>query len=74
MKPTRFNRLVRGCFTLTLTLADWLELEGILARSRAARRRFYRQAQRKGQRSVVANGLPFGLGGPGGWLTLGRIE
>lgn len=74
MKPTRFKRLLRGCFSLTLTLADWLELESILAHSREARRRFYLRVQREGHRSVATGGIPFGFGGPGGWLTSGRVE
>jgi hypothetical protein len=44
---TRFERLARGCFALTLSLAEWLELEEILATSRKARRLFQQRTRRR---------------------------
>ena len=44
---TRFEKLIRGCFAATLSLAEWLELEQILYRSRKARRMFRQRARRR---------------------------
>jgi len=46
-KRTRFEKLARGCFALTLTLAEWLELEQILLTSRKARRVFRQRVRRR---------------------------
>jgi len=46
-KRTRFEKLARGCFALSLTLAEWLELEQILLTSRKARRIFRQRARRR---------------------------
>jgi hypothetical protein len=60
-RHSRFERLARGCFALTLSLTEWLELEEILASSRKARHVFRQRArQRTRWRSIpspVANGL-----------------
>jgi hypothetical protein len=45
MKRNRFNRLVRGFLALTLTLADWMELERVLRHSRRARAEFWRRVR-----------------------------
>lgn len=47
---TRFEKLARGCFALTLSLAEWLELEQILSSSRKARRLFRQRARRRSLR------------------------
>jgi len=46
-KRTRFEKLARGCFALSLSLAEWLELEQILLTSRKARRIFRQRASRR---------------------------
>lgn len=46
-KRTRFEKLARGCFALSLTLAEWLELEQILMASDKARRIFRQRARRR---------------------------
>lgn len=46
-KRTRFEKLARGCFALSLSLAEWLELEQILLTSRKARRIFRQRARRR---------------------------
>jgi len=46
-KRTRFEKLARGCFALSLTLAEWLELEQILLTSDKARRIFRQRARHR---------------------------
>ncbi len=46
-KRTRFEKLARGCFALSLTLAEWLELQQILLTSKKARRIFRQRARRR---------------------------
>jgi hypothetical protein len=44
---SRFEKLARGCFGMSLSLAEWLELEQMLATSRKARRMFRQRARRR---------------------------
>lgn len=46
-KSTRLEKLARGCFALTLSLAEWLELAEILSTSRRARSVFRQRARRR---------------------------
>jgi hypothetical protein len=75
MKRTRFNRLVRGCFALTLTLSDWMELEAMLERSRRARTLFWRRVRCRSRRSALpAPNLVAGLAGASRLLSVCRCE
>jgi hypothetical protein len=74
---TRFEKLARGCFALTLTLAEWLELEQILSSSRKARRMFWHRVQRRSarwQRRVTASSATktLWLSEAGNWMTPAR--
>jgi hypothetical protein len=72
---TRFEKLARGCFALTLSLAEWLELERILATSRKARRMFKQRARRRSLRFRAAANSNLSLfTGPGGWLRATRFQ
>jgi len=72
---TRFEKLARGCFALTLSLAEWLELERILATSRKARRMFQQRARRRSLRfRTPANPYLSLFTGPGGWLRSTRFQ
>jgi len=58
---TRFEKLAKGCFAMTLSLTEWLELEQILSSSRQARRVFQQRARRRLPRWQSSGGLITGI-------------
>jgi hypothetical protein len=66
---TRFEKLARGCFALTLSLTEWMELEQILSRSRKARRMFRQRAQRRSRHLHPARSSGTWYPSPGSWLA-----
>jgi hypothetical protein len=72
---THFEKLARGCFAMTLSLTEWLELERILATSRKARGVFRQRARRRSLRFRAAPNSNLNLfTGPGSWLRATRFQ
>jgi hypothetical protein len=72
---TRFEKLARGCFAMTLSLAEWLEFEQILSSSRKARRMFRQRAERRLPRRQLATNHGAGLfTGAGNWLAATKFQ